>query len=303
MKYLTKRIITAAGCLLMLTSVASAHPGQTDANGGHWDNSTGEYHYHHGYPAHQHTNGVCPYDYDDRTGWNSGTSGSSSRETVTSDTYEETSPESGTSENDETLYNDGLGDDGTYETAYNLGYQHGMEDLCQINSDVSVEIGVLASELCHTRALTGSTLYADKQSSYNDAYSDGYYQSETDLYTELNKAIEAYVSPQSEDTAPIETDSSLNEYGKKYEQGRKIGHTEGYNEAARTYDQYLLEAIGLAFVIIAVLFICSRRIINGHKYTMQKYQSIVDGISKQARQSPDKSISFEKIQQIIQKQQ
>ena len=86
MKYLTKRIITAAGCLLMLTSIASAHPGQTDANGGHWDNDTGEYHYHHGYPAHQHTNGVCPYDYDDQTGWNSGTSGSSATATISQDT-------------------------------------------------------------------------------------------------------------------------------------------------------------------------------------------------------------------------
>lgn len=54
---------------------ASAHPGRTDANGGHYDHSTGEYHYHHGYPAHQHIDGVCPYDYDDRTGWNSGSSG------------------------------------------------------------------------------------------------------------------------------------------------------------------------------------------------------------------------------------
>lgn len=48
-----------------------AHPGRTDSNGGH--NSANGYHYHHGYPAHQHTGGVCPYDFDDRTGWNSGT--------------------------------------------------------------------------------------------------------------------------------------------------------------------------------------------------------------------------------------
>ncbi|CCY87023.1 ig-like domain-containing surface protein [Clostridium sp. CAG:149] len=37
------------------------HPGRTDSNGGHYDCSTGEYHYHHGYPAHQHPNGSCPY--------------------------------------------------------------------------------------------------------------------------------------------------------------------------------------------------------------------------------------------------
>ena len=39
-----------------------AHSGRTDYAGGHYDRSTGEYHYHHGYPAHQHKDGVCPYE-------------------------------------------------------------------------------------------------------------------------------------------------------------------------------------------------------------------------------------------------
>lgn len=69
-----------AGMLFLLAAVCCisvlAHPGRTDGNGGHWDRSTGEYHYHHGYPAHQHTDGVCPYDFDDKTGENSGTSSS-----------------------------------------------------------------------------------------------------------------------------------------------------------------------------------------------------------------------------------
>lgn len=65
---------------MLFPVVILAHPGGTDENGGHYDTSTGEYHYHHGYPAHQHTNGTCPYDFDDRTGWNSGSSGSSSNE-------------------------------------------------------------------------------------------------------------------------------------------------------------------------------------------------------------------------------
>ena len=45
--------------------VSLSHSGRTDGNGGHYDRSTGEYHYHHGYPAHQHTDGTCPYDYND----------------------------------------------------------------------------------------------------------------------------------------------------------------------------------------------------------------------------------------------
>jgi len=49
----------------------SAHGGRTDGNGGH--NSDSGYHYHHGYPAHQHydidDDGQidCPYDFDDKT--------------------------------------------------------------------------------------------------------------------------------------------------------------------------------------------------------------------------------------------
>lgn len=58
--------------MLCITSVF-AHPGRTDENGGHTNHSTGEYHFHHGYPAHQHsdTNGDgildCPYSYSNNT--------------------------------------------------------------------------------------------------------------------------------------------------------------------------------------------------------------------------------------------
>jgi len=53
--------------LMYLAVPALAHSGRTDANGGHYNRATGEYHYHHGYPEHQHPGGVCPYDYHDDT--------------------------------------------------------------------------------------------------------------------------------------------------------------------------------------------------------------------------------------------
>ena len=60
-----RKILSVLALLLALlcipAAVVLAHPGRTDANGGHYNRSTGEYHYHHGYPAHQHPNGVCPY--------------------------------------------------------------------------------------------------------------------------------------------------------------------------------------------------------------------------------------------------
>jgi len=50
-------------CSLFLTfpTVTVAHSGRTDSKGGHYNHATGDYHYHHGYPAHEHTNGNCPY--------------------------------------------------------------------------------------------------------------------------------------------------------------------------------------------------------------------------------------------------
>lgn len=46
--------------------IAQAHSGRTDSQGGHHDyqnkSGLGSYHYHHGYPAHLHPNGVCPYE-------------------------------------------------------------------------------------------------------------------------------------------------------------------------------------------------------------------------------------------------
>ena len=54
----------AITCILVffLCTISYAHPGGTDENGGHYVKETGEYHFHHGYEAHQHINGVCPYD-------------------------------------------------------------------------------------------------------------------------------------------------------------------------------------------------------------------------------------------------
>lgn len=62
-----------ASLFLAFALFSFLHSGRTDANGGHWDHSSGEYHYHHGYSAHDHydidDDGDidCPYDFDDKT--------------------------------------------------------------------------------------------------------------------------------------------------------------------------------------------------------------------------------------------
>lgn len=82
-----KRILTILLCatvVLMCCTTVYAHQGRTDGSGGHTDSDTGEYHYHHGYPAHDHYDIDCdgdidcPYDFDDQTGSNNGRSSSNS---------------------------------------------------------------------------------------------------------------------------------------------------------------------------------------------------------------------------------
>lgn len=76
-----KRLAVLALAALLILPVY-AHGGRTDANGGHYDSSTGEYHYHHGYPAHQHVNGTCPYNFDDKTDRNNDSSGGTAQNQV-----------------------------------------------------------------------------------------------------------------------------------------------------------------------------------------------------------------------------
>lgn len=68
------KLLLALAICLQLPVIALAHPGGTDSSGGHTDHDSGEYHYHHGYPAHDHYDmdgdGTvdCPYKFDDKTG-------------------------------------------------------------------------------------------------------------------------------------------------------------------------------------------------------------------------------------------
>lgn len=86
--------------VMTLPMTALAHPGKTDSKGGHTDWSTGEYHYHHGYSAHQHYDmdgdgkDDCPYDFKDATDHRSGSSNSGTGKSnyITSPTTSATEP-------------------------------------------------------------------------------------------------------------------------------------------------------------------------------------------------------------------
>ena len=61
-----KKICVLLLIFMMAILPCSSHSGRTDSSGGHRDSKNksglGSYHYHcGGYPAHLHSNGVCPY--------------------------------------------------------------------------------------------------------------------------------------------------------------------------------------------------------------------------------------------------
>ena len=106
-----KEIIVGSLLLIIcLTFVftAFAHKGRTDSNGGHRDNDNssglGSYHFHcGGYPAHLHTNGVCPY---------------TSRSSSSSSSYS-------TSKSNSSSSSYSVGYDKGYDEGYDEGYEKG----------------------------------------------------------------------------------------------------------------------------------------------------------------------------------
>lgn len=75
-KKLASMLLLIVMLICMFIVPCFAHSGGTDANGGHYDSTTGKYHYHcGGNPAHQHTNGVCPYDGDSNNSEDKGMEG------------------------------------------------------------------------------------------------------------------------------------------------------------------------------------------------------------------------------------
>lgn len=86
---MTKKLLSTTSFLLIIllcTLPITAHSGRTDSSGGHYDRSTGEYHYHHGYPAHDHYGGDCPYSFHNNEKHSTSSGLSSTDDYTTNDT-------------------------------------------------------------------------------------------------------------------------------------------------------------------------------------------------------------------------
>lgn len=118
-----KKIVTVSTIIIILCIVymfnAFAHSGRTDSSGGHWNRSTGTYHYHcGGYPAHSHSGGVCPY----KTSSSSKTKKSTADEII--EKFNGISTESSSS-NSSSPYSARVE---RYNTGYKAGYQKGYDE-------------------------------------------------------------------------------------------------------------------------------------------------------------------------------
>jgi hypothetical protein len=56
------KLLVALTVFFLFTFRIFSHGGDTDRYGGHYQRSTGTYHFHHGMGPHDHPNGQCPYD-------------------------------------------------------------------------------------------------------------------------------------------------------------------------------------------------------------------------------------------------
>ena len=130
-----KKVLLIVALLLVICTTfifnVLAHKGRTDSSGGHWDNSTGTYHYHcGGYPAHSHTNGVCPYKKPKSN--MEAVFETAGRELPTFDVRK------ATEEDRKKHYDEG------YKKGYNLGfsrgYDNGIEDAIQVCVIILVSI-------------------------------------------------------------------------------------------------------------------------------------------------------------------
>ena len=149
-----------------LSISVSAHPGRTDAQGGHYETSTGKYHYHHGYSAHQHPNGICPYD--------------SSIHTLNPLPNLPSLPKIPTDFSVEpeniSTYDDG------YSEGYDVGYANGWND-CYEAAQKDIAYNYFTeddmSEKYHEGLADGNLEGYDR--GHSDGYDAGYYEAEAEL--------------------------------------------------------------------------------------------------------------------------
>ena len=104
-------------------------------------------------------------------------------------------------------------DDGTYETAYNTGYQYGLDMVKASHAETLPSAALFLSKLRDDHIKSGKTSLADQACTFEAAFDEGCAQSEKDFYSRINTLIKASGLP--DDTQALRA--------KSYDAGLKDG--------------------------------------------------------------------------------
>lgn len=264
-----KKTFSVLVCFILLFCTASAHAGRTDANGGHWDRSTGEYHYHHGYPAHQHTNGICPYAYDDKTGSSSGSSSnsSSSGSSIKFIPVSYDNPDGDYGYEAETDFE-------TKRDAYYSGFEWGVE----------------------------YSHYADiPDSAYNEGYDEGYKQGFSDGESGgYDRGKEKGYDQGYEIGYDEGNKAGYDEgYNQNVSAQKTKGHSEGYQEASSEYQSIIFGICLVWLAVVSYVYFYMRSKLKESESATQKVNAVINAICLHLNKSQTKTISQQEIEEIF----
>lgn len=230
---LTFILLTA---FLMTPLTTNAHSGRTDSNGGHKDNKNvsglGPYHYHcGGYPAHLHTNGVCPYNSSASTSSNSSTSSSNNTVSEAQKAAELEAQKIENAKNEERTkgYNQGYEDgynekdnnpssyQSSYQSNFNEGYNEGFKKGSETIENEKAEILQLATNNGNNDGYSGienqSESYNGKhidyyKANYNTAYNASLTKRNEEILSAKNSAFIATLKGENLNEADYTTEHS-----------------------------------------------------------------------------------------------
>ena len=211
MKKRIAKIASIIVVLLMMITPISAHPGRTDANGGHycrtncakWGLRDGEYHYHNG-------GGSSSSSSSSNSSSSSKSSSSSSKSTTPSAAkvidytkQGETAGYNYKKANPDASKEDLTGKDQTYINGYNTGFTNAENELTTLSKEQGTTNGTTDGTM--TEVYNLNVLVGLMSEIYLTAYKEAYNQSETDDFSKIRqdankKAIENARNLEDEDT-------------------------------------------------------------------------------------------------------
>lgn len=271
-----KKFISFILVFLFTTSFATAHRGRTDAQGGHYDKNNesglGSYHYHHGYSAHLHENGVCPYEV-----------------TITAPA-EPTEPEPQQQEpiqsEHQPLLEPVSEEDIDYsqfeslEEAYELGYfyalYHKYSNLYEESEDRSkleslLNLGILTNLYFKNSKITYSDEVEVEDFTNEDAFEEGKVQGSNDLENTLseyensdfytnNEIYKAGYDAATDEEQLTETDLNIS-YQDGYKKGANDTHEE-YKSKYQSEQDTIIMLKSVSFVMFFVIIILGYKLLK-----------------------------------------